>query len=306
MKINVCLCCDDNYAPQAGVVVASILANAKPDDRLHFHIIDDGISAENRRYILALREIRECCFSFVSVDPALFLDYLAITRGEHISQASYYRLSLSSMLPHVRKVIYLDCDTVVNSSLGELAKVDLGGNVMGGVLDIGHQRLRRKTGLDPSACYVNAGVLIMDLARIREERIEKAFLVYATEHADEIFHMDQQIINVVLEGRIACLDNSWNVQTSNFVNRSSYIRNPSIVHYVSRQKPWIYESFNHHTAYYYKYLELTPWALKLDDAVAWHRKRQLLAWVRYLKYRPLVFFRPRFWKALYLTRFRRN
>ena len=35
---NVCLACDDNYAKYAGVVIASILDSANPDDSLCFYI----------------------------------------------------------------------------------------------------------------------------------------------------------------------------------------------------------------------------------------------------------------------------
>ena len=34
--------------------------------------------------------------------------------------------------------------------------------------------------------------------------------------------VDQQIINEVLKGRIKLLPSKWNVQSSNFTNRSSY------------------------------------------------------------------------------------
>lgn len=33
-KINICLSCDDNYAKYAGVVIASILFNARNDDEI--------------------------------------------------------------------------------------------------------------------------------------------------------------------------------------------------------------------------------------------------------------------------------
>ena len=53
-KINVCLACDDNYAKYAGVVIASILANANKSDKLSFYILDGGICDENRTKIISL------------------------------------------------------------------------------------------------------------------------------------------------------------------------------------------------------------------------------------------------------------
>ena len=55
--INVCLACDDNYAKYAGVVIASILDSANPDDSLCFYILDGGIKSKNKDKILALKDI---------------------------------------------------------------------------------------------------------------------------------------------------------------------------------------------------------------------------------------------------------
>ena len=46
--IDICLSCDDNYSKYAGVVVASVLKNAKPEDNLRIYILDGGISQENK------------------------------------------------------------------------------------------------------------------------------------------------------------------------------------------------------------------------------------------------------------------
>lgn len=56
--INVCLACDDNYAKYAGVVIASILDSANPDDSLCFYILDGGIKSKNKDKILALKDIK--------------------------------------------------------------------------------------------------------------------------------------------------------------------------------------------------------------------------------------------------------
>ena len=54
-KINVCLSCDENYAQYAGVVIASILANAKAEDHLHFYILNGSISKDSKEKILSLK-----------------------------------------------------------------------------------------------------------------------------------------------------------------------------------------------------------------------------------------------------------
>ena len=112
---------------------------------------------------------------------------------------------------------------------------------------------------------------------------------------------DQEIINEVLKGRIKILKENWNVQSSNFVNRSSYTHEPYIIHFVSKRKPWHFGSFSYHKYLYFKYLELTPWKIPEEEKDYWYRKNKIASFFGYLKYRPLFFLRPRFWQAVYYT-----
>ena len=83
--INVCLACDDNYAKYAGVVMASILANAAKDDFLNFYILDGGIKSKNKEKLLELKSIKGCQINFVEIDNTLFLDYMDVRTHSYIS-----------------------------------------------------------------------------------------------------------------------------------------------------------------------------------------------------------------------------
>ena len=293
--INVGIACDENYSKYAGVVIASVLSNSKQDDTLCFYILTDGLSENIKAEILKLKEIKDCEIKFITLEEKIFEAYKSIKTHSYIPICTFYRLKLSSILPDVDKIIYLDCDVVVNKSLNELYNSDLGENIVGGVRDINRRMLKR----NPS--YVNAGMLVMDLKKIREQNIEDEFLNWTKNHIDTIKMGDQEIINEVLKGRIQILDDRWNVQSSNFTNRSSYTKNPWIIHYVSKRKPWHFGSFSYHKNYYFKYLQLTPWALTDEDKKYWYNKNKSASFWGYLKYRPFFMFRPMFYKALFYT-----
>lgn len=296
--INVCLACDDNYAKYAGVVIASALDNAKPDENLRFYILDGGITDEKKSEILSLKSIKDCKIEFVSIDESMFEDYKKVATHKYISIATYYRLRLATLLPEVERIIYFDCDMVVNSSLKELFETELGENVIAGVRDINKRRVRE----NPS--YINAGMVLFDLKKIREQGIEQKFYDYTNENFERITVGDQQIINEVLEGRIKIVDDEWNVQSSNFTNRSSYTKTPKVVHYVAGKKPWHFGSFSFHRGLYFKYLQLTPWKLNTaKEKFYWYQLNQLKSLVGYVLYRPLFLFRPRFYEALFKTYF---
>ena len=133
--INICLSCDDNYTKYAGVVIASILANSNDNDNLMFYILDGGISKEKKQQISSLTSIKNCQINFVPIDENMFSDYAKVKTHKYISIATYYRLKAPSLLPNVDKIIYLDCDVVVNTSLKELYEIDIKDYLLAGVSD---------------------------------------------------------------------------------------------------------------------------------------------------------------------------
>ena len=296
-QINVCLACDNNYAKYAGVVIASILANSQQDENINCYILDGGISDDNKSKFNELKTIKNCNIEFVQIDESMFEDYKKVATHKYISIATYYRLRLTTLLPNVDKIIYFDCDVIVNSSLKELFNVDLHNNIIAGVKDINKQMLK----INPN--YINAGMIVMDLNKIRQENIEQQFYDWTKEHIETIKVGDQEIINEVLKNRIEIVNDEWNVQSSNFTNRSSYISNPKVIHYVAKKKPWHYGSFSYHRSYYFKYLQLTPWKLSKKELFKWTKINQLVSLLKYVQYRPFFLFRPRFYKAIYYTYF---
>ncbi|DAA94246.1 TPA: hypothetical protein CPT88_09290 [Candidatus Gastranaerophilales bacterium HUM_8] len=293
--INVCLACDDNYAKYAGVVIASILDSANLDDSLCFYILDGGIKSKNKDKILALKDIKDCEIKFVPIDNSLFTDYMDVRTHEYISIPTFYRLKLPTLLPNVKRVIYFDCDFVVTSSLAKLFNVNMGDYPIAGVKDIS----KKLTKINPN--YVNAGMLVMDIENLRKINAEKILLDWTKEHFDTIKLGDQEIINEALKGKIMLVEDEWNVQSSNFTNRSSYTRTPKAIHFVAKKKPWHYASFSVHRPLYFKYLQLTPWKLSEKDLKHWTHDNQIASLIEYVKYRPLFLFRPRFYEALFET-----
>ncbi len=293
--INVCLSCDDNYSKHAGVVIASILANASTNDNLNIYVLDGGISDEHKQEILSLKLIRDCCIEFVSINPQMFDDYAKIHTHSYITIATYYRLKLATLLQTVDKIIYFDCDMVVNSSLANLFNTNLDNYLVAGVKDINKKMLKK----NPE--YINAGMIVFNLKAMREQNIEEEFLSWTKRNIENIKVGDQTIINEVCKGKIKIVDDEWNVQSSNFTNRSSYTNNPKVIHYVAKRKPWSWASFSFHRDLYFKYLQMTPWKLDEKEYKHWTKDNQIASLFEYFKYRPLFMFRPRFYKALFCT-----
>ena len=179
-KINICVACDDNYAQYAGVTIASVLANADMSDDLTFYILDGGISDENKAKLLSLSKIKPCLIDLIKIDNEMFRDYFNIKTHDYISIPAYYRLKLPTLLPDVQRVIYLDCDVIVNTTLQELFNIEMENFIVAGVKDINKKILRK----NPE--YINSGVVLMDLDNMRKFGIEDAFWNWTKKHYESI------------------------------------------------------------------------------------------------------------------------
>ena len=295
-NINVCIASDDNYAIYVGVLVASILKNARFNEYLNIYILDGGITEQKKAEILSLKSIKDCNIQFVNIDLNLYAEYRKVPKLEVVSFATFYRLRLPSMLSHVPRVIYLDCDMVVETSLKDLYETDLGDCYIAGCKDIGWKKAFHK-----KHNYVNAGMLVFDLDKMRENNIEDAFLNYTKNNINDLKYYDQDIINYSCEGKIKILDDAWNVQSSNFTNRSTYTNNPKIIHFIAKRKPLKWASFSYHRNIFFKYLQITPWAMSEEDLKHWTKDNQKASLLKYVKHRPFFAIRPRFYKALFYS-----
>lgn len=293
--INICLSCDDKYSIYAGVVITSILVSAKKDDNLNFYILDGGITDFHKKEIISLNSIRDFNINFVSIDEDLFNDYKNIKTQSYISIATYYRLKISKLLLDVDRIIYLDCDMVVNTSLKELFNINLDNYYIGGVKDIDPINVKE----NPS--YINAGMLVMNLVNIKKDNLEETFLSWTKENVDKITLGDQTIINEVCKGKIKLVDDSWNLQSASFLNRSSYIKNPKIIHFCGKDKPWMLGCQSYHRKYYFRYLQKSPWKITKSFFFKWVFLNQIISLYKFWKHRPFFFLQKKFWRAVFQT-----
>ena len=72
------------------------------------------------------------------------------------------RVFYTKLFPHLDKIIAFDNDTIVNKNVSELWDIDLGDNYMAGVRDT--EKFNR------NMLYVNVGVIIYNLKKIREDK----------------------------------------------------------------------------------------------------------------------------------------
>ena len=257
--INICFASDNNYAKHMGIAIASILKNKESSDVINIYVLDGGIADKTKKEIASLSKIAPFNIEYIQIDKTKF-NKMPMCGTKHLSQAAYYRLTIGSQLPTLDKVLYLDCDLVVNKSLYNLYSTDIHNYYISGVIDILVDENTSRLKLDK---YVNSGVLLMNLELWRKKNIEAKFFKYIEDNSDKIVWHDQDVLNVVCQNGIEYLDQRWNTQITPYGgNKSEEYRaigsNGYIIHFISDKKPWHgkYDKFN---KYYYNYVKITPW-----------------------------------------------
>ena len=245
-NIDIVMSSDNNYAGQCAATMASILLNCDATSYLRFHISDGGISEENKSKIRELTKIRPFDINFYDMnkyDWSIF----PLNR-EWISVATYYRLKIPEILPQdIEKVLYLDCDVIVEQDLKELWETDISNVILGAVEDC--QSIENSQRLNLPGNYFNAGVLLINLKELRKIDLMKLSREYLTKNQSVIIYQDQDILNGLFCRSCKFLPLKWNANKDMFgpyraetfytkydAREAAY--HPAIIHYTSGRKPW--------------------------------------------------------------------
>lgn len=243
---------DENYLPYTKVLISSIAASSK--GKIDLMVLHCGISEDKTSSLIdwASRKIGSR-FSVRFIDiPRTEHSHVfeSFTQVKHLTVAALYRLLLPEILVQYDKIVYLDVDTAVLRDIAELYAIDIGDDLLGGVEDCGiYLNVRRITeyaewlrsnGLEDSAQYVNAGVLLMNLAEFRKAAMFDTLVKLACESK---WLLDQDALNIACKGRIKLIDPTWNIQTfpEGMRRQRKILReaSPRIIHYAGgASKPW--------------------------------------------------------------------
>lgn len=202
------------------------------------HLVTTGLSAD---YVERLRtlcnRLGAAEFDVVKVDGAEFAN---LQSTEWIPKEAHIRFLLSSVYPQLDRILYLDCDVLVCSDLLPLWQTPLDGFACAGSdKEWAHDpRYCTHIGLEPSDVYVNAGVLLMNLSRFREQDIGRRMLAFALDSKIKFPSLDQDVLNLVLRGQLKAIDWQWNFTSYEFRTRRKDAVNARVLHFTGPVKPW--------------------------------------------------------------------
>lgn len=227
-KIPVAFCFNGRGCKMAAVTIKSLLLASKNRcDYEIYCIIDTDV---DKSLCDIIRDVVHDSGSTVKFVKANHDFDKSLRRNWPI--AMWYRLMLPKLLPNVSRIIYADMDIIFCNDLIDVYELDLGDNVIAAVKT-------RTNG------YFNSGFLLMDLDKIRDEKIYPKWIKDSMEH--DYKNPDQDVLNNTLAGRVLYLPLKYNFQLSHGsrifkiyseIELDDLKHNLVTLHYSDYMKPW--------------------------------------------------------------------
>ncbi len=287
-SISVVIASDNNFVPHLAALIESIKSSIDNTRFLDLNVLDGGITPLNKSLLTHQFELnRQTPGKLTFIDCRNLHKDIAVHM--HFSNATFYRLSLGRLLNNHKKVIYIDCDTIVLGKLDELWDYSLDGKIIAAAPDLimksfvsyGTVALKEAGG-QPAGLYLKhylglgtevdnyfqAGVIVFDLDKLRTLDIEELACRNLSERT--YWFLDQDILNIHLQGQVKFIDTAWNCVnvSANIIGGLNKewackvkedLAEPKIIHYAGFEaKPWNNSNAPLGFAYWY-FLRKTFW-----------------------------------------------
>ncbi|MBY4955737.1 glycosyltransferase [Streptococcus suis] len=252
-KINIAFSINDNHCLYVFFTISMI---KKYTNNLDIFVLHTDLSDKSKDRLKTL-ETESVNIHFVTIDRDLFSNLPLTLDG--ITIETYYRYLLPEILVDCDKVIYLDSDLLIRCDVKELWDIDVSQHYLAGVNEIDiinrFPDHKLKLGFDLDELFINVGVLICNLQKMRQDKITHHLFTETERLKDIILFQDQDVINVALKGKIADLPLAYNYTVEAMEKDLLSLDEIKVIHYNSQiAKPWIPKNYQNKKIS--KYLEL--------------------------------------------------
>lgn len=248
----------NSYARHLGAVLASIFENSKVFWRIY--IIYTKLSRESMEKIKIMEKNYPVKINFLKLEDEIIEEF-NLGKGTHLDKIVFGRLHIPNLLKNKDKALYLDIDIIVNQPLEELYDIDLNDFSIGAVPDgkWDQEQSKRRLGLENNHIYFNAGVMLMDLKKLRENKFFDKVIEYCLNPDRDLKLNEQDALNIIFGNNYKSLDLRWNYTHGHSEEQNFEGKEIGIIHYTGSIKPWDCRSLSPFRKEYWRYLKKTPW-----------------------------------------------
>ena len=237
------------------------------------YILTEHLSDRSKNELATLANSYNQRIEIITVDSEI-LKNCPIRQGDHVSIATYYRLLATKLLPsNIEKILYLDCDMIIDSDITNLYNVDIDGYPIAMSIDEAFFDDKKYLRLEYSKkdSYGNAGVALLNIRYWREQNLMEKCLEYISRNPEKVKFHDQDTLNAVLHKEMKLLPIRYNLQTGFLL--TDYTRyyedempeildaakSPAIIHFTGASKPWFKGSRHPYRKRFMHYKNISLW-----------------------------------------------
>ena len=177
-----------NFYPLMDTALKSLLANNRID-QVYFLIEDD----EFPTWLPA-------CVKCINVSGQTWFDKNGPNYSSQVTFMTLMRNAMTQLLPDEKRVLWLDVDTIVDGDISELFTMDMTEYCYGAAIE-----MEKSTDFFR---YHNIGVLLINLEKIRELKLDGPMIRYLNTH--KLQYPDQDVINLMFQPWIKTISSAYN------------------------------------------------------------------------------------------------
>lgn len=261
--IPIAFACNDNAADICSVSIASIIKNSNKKNFYEIFIFQTRLSIKN---IDKLEKMSTENISIKCVNISKYIDLKNFYETSEYPFEMYYRLYAPLILDY-KKIIYLDCDTIVINDIAKLYDENIDNETIGMVINF--DCYFHKRNID-----YNSGVILINCKKFEQNQIREKCIELLKNNTYKF--PDQTAINIVAKNKIKTLGPKYNYQVSlayfhrfkKIIRKKEYREKfkekPIIIHFSYITKPYnnIFSEYNNefwvcakYTPYYEELVE---------------------------------------------------
>jgi len=258
----------------------SLFDTNKNCEELSVYLLGDHISEESKRTLESIALKYQRRFNLIDVPELNIPEKLSSNRWP---KSAFTRMFAGELLPaEVSKAIYLDCDTIISGDIQGMEAYIKEDVAISGVKDCVSRPYKAKIGIGKDGSYINAGVLAMNIKKLREFDIRKMIADFVDKYEPAISYADQDILNGIFKGKFGILPPQYDLMTlvsvytykelkllrrpDNYYSEEEIKEcknNPKIIHFTTCMlniRPWCEGSKHSYAWMFDKYKAMSPWA----------------------------------------------
>lgn len=277
-NIAIAFASNDFFVPYMATMIYSVAVNGSEENNYDIVILTSDISKENEQILVnMLVDFTNVSLRIVNVEKYVSEYNFYTENKDGLTKETYYRLLIPEIMAEYDKVLYLDGDMVALVDVADLFHTDLTGYLLAssrdfcGLIEYYNPLTELKKYRDKELKlkqpndYFIAGMLLINIKEFQELYDTEYLLDFATSR--EWRQHDQDVLNVLCEGKVKLVSASWDVMKPEFnqylpeyLQRElcASIENAKIVHFGGDRKPWLCMDAPF-SEYFWQYAARTPY-----------------------------------------------